>query len=245
MEVELARECHGIRVHAVRFDHQGGPVYHAFLPAAGETRQGCRANRAADQNRLISILVDHVAALDNPGWRYRHVFQGAALPILVERDPLGRPQLLLAGQRGPAISFSEAGGTVWAALSGDGSEVGIDAASADEFQGEYPVHRVFHEPELHHALRLTGGDAAGASALLWSIKEAAVKALGCAFHLVAPRQVQVSPAVSLGGGYAFEVCLTGKALRRYPAGTGRPIQVRSFADEKMWLSIALLDWQSQ
>jgi phosphopantetheinyl transferase len=201
---------------------------------------------AADQNRLISILVDHVAALNNPGWQYWHAVGSAALPILVEHDPLGRPRLLLAGQRGPAISFSEAGGTVWAALCGDGSEVGIDAASAGEFQGEYPVHRVFHDRELHHALRLTGGDAAGASALLWSIKEAAVKALGCAFHLVAPRQVQVSPVVSLeGGGYTFEVCLTGKALRRYPAGSDLPIRVRSFADEKMWLSIALLDWHLQ
>jgi len=47
-----------------------------------------------------------------------------------------------------------------------------------------PFSRVFHAQELQHALRLAGGDLEKASALLWSIKEAVVKALGCGFHLV-------------------------------------------------------------
>jgi len=243
--MEMARDCQGIRVHAVRFGHQRGAVFYAALPGDGETLKGCGANRVVAKKHLVSTLLDHVAAMANPLWQYRHLCDRAAFPMRVTHGPLGRPLLLLGEARGPAISFSEAGGTVWAALCGDGSEVGIDAASAGEFHGEYPAQRVFHDRELHHALRLTGGDAAGASALLWSIKEAAVKALGCAFHLVAPRQVLVSPAIGGEEGYTFEVCLTGKALRRYPAGSGRPIRVRSFADEKMWLSIALLVWQSQ
>ena len=117
--------------------------------------------------------------------------------------------------------------------------IGIDAAEADEFQGEYPVHRVFHGPELHHALLLAGGDLAGASALLWSIKEAVVKALGCAFHFVDPRQINVYPAVGRDGGYTFPVGLSGKALLRFPLNPGRSIWARSLPWEKMWLSIAL------
>ena len=100
---------------------------------------------------------------------------------------------------------------------------------ADEFQKDYPVHRVFHPEELHHALRLADGDPGEASALLWSVKEAVVKALGCAFHLVDPRQVNVYPAVERqDGGYTFPVGLSGKALERFPIDCG-PVSLGPFA----------------
>jgi len=89
-------------------------------------------------------------------------------------------------------------------------------------------------------LRLTGGDRARASALLWSIKEAVVKALGCAFHLVAPLQVHVYPSIDGNSGYTFPVRLSRQALVRFPSGADRSIWVCSFPREKMWLSIALL-----
>ncbi|MGD0488323.1 MAG: 4'-phosphopantetheinyl transferase superfamily protein [Syntrophorhabdales bacterium] len=157
------------------------------------------------------------------------------------RDLFGRPHLLLGEYRGPAISFSHGGGRAWAALCGDDSDIGIDVAGADEFQGEYPFHRVFHPQELQHALRLSGRDVERASALLWSIKEAVAKALGCAFHLVDPRQIIVYPSVGGDGGYIFPVGLSGKALVRFPLAAGRPsLWVRSLPQRKMWLSIALL-----
>ena len=245
MGVDVAKDCQGITVHAVSFDHRGGPAFYASLPGDGETLKGCRANGAGDKNHLVSILLDHVVAMESPLWKCRHSFDRAAFPIHVVRDPLGRPHLLLGEYRGPAISFSEGGGKVWAALCGDESDIGIDVAATDEFQGEYPLHRVFHDQELQHALRLTGGDLEKASALLWSIKEAVVKALGCAFHLVAPRQVHVYPSIGEDGGYTFPVCLSRKALARSPIGAGRSIWVRSFPQAKMWLSIALLSWQSR
>ncbi len=89
-------------------------------------------------------------------------------------------------------------------------------------------------------MRLTGGDREKAAALLWSIKEAVVKALGCAFHLVAPRQVLVYPALSGNGGYTFPVGLSRQALVRSPSAAGSSIRVRSFPREKLWLSIAFL-----
>ena len=69
---------------------------------------------------------------------------------------------------------------------------------------------------------------AKASALLWSVKEAVVKALGCAFHLVDPLQITVYPSaegtVDGDGGYTFPVCLSGKALVRFPiAARGVPM----------------------
>jgi phosphopantetheinyl transferase (holo-ACP synthase) len=114
-------------------------------------------------------------------------------------------------------------------------------AGADEFEREYPFHRVFHPQELGHALRLAGGDLEKASALLWSIKEAVVKALGCAFHLVDPRQITVYPSVGGDGGYTFPVGLSGKALVRFPIAASRSLWVRSLPQREMWLSIALLN----
>ncbi|MBN2439605.1 MAG: 4'-phosphopantetheinyl transferase superfamily protein [Deltaproteobacteria bacterium] len=239
----MAKHCQGISVHAVSFDHRGGPAFYASLPGDGETLKECRAVGAGEKNRLVSILLDHVAATGSLRWKYRQLFDRAAFPIHVVHDPLGRPQLLLGEYRGPAISFSAGGGKVWAALCGNESDIGIDLAAADEFQPEYPLRRVFQDQELQHALRLTGGDLEKASALLWSIKEAVVKALGCAFHLVAPRQVHVYPSIGGNGGHTFPVHLSAKALERFPAGAGRSIWVRSFPQAKMWLSIALLRWR--
>jgi phosphopantetheinyl transferase len=163
----------------------------------------------------------------------------------MEYGLLGRPHLLYGEFRGPAISFSKGGGRVWAALCGDESDIGIDVAEADEFQREYPFHRVFHQQELQHALRFSGGDLERGSALLWSVKEAVVKALGCAFHLVDPLQITVYPsaegAAGEGGGYTFPVGLSGKALMRFPIACGRSLWVRSLPEREMWLSIALLN----
>ena len=232
------------------FSHGRGPVFYAFLPygpCATETLKGCGANGAGDKHRLVSTLWDHLVAMESPLWKRCQSSNRAAFPIQVVRGLLGRPHLLLGEYRGPAISFSEGGGKVWAALCGDESDIGIDVTGTDEFQREYPFHRVFHAQELQHALRLVGGDLEKASALLWSIKEAVVKALGCAFHLVDPRQITVYPsiggAVGENGGYTFPVGLSGKAQMRFPMAAGRSLWVRSFPQVKTWLSIALLNWQ--
>ncbi|MGM0668388.1 MAG: 4'-phosphopantetheinyl transferase family protein [Gemmatimonadota bacterium] len=181
--------------------------------------------------------------MDSPLWKCQLSSRRAAIPIQVVHDPLGKPHLLWGEWRGPAISFSEGGGAVWAALCGDVSDIGIDVAETDEFQGDYPVHRVFHAEELQQAVRLAGGDVEKASAMLWSIKEAAVKALGCGFHLVEPRDIRVHPSVEGDGECTFPVCLSRKALERLPVGAGRSLWVRSLPQGKVWLSIAFLNGQ--
>ena len=239
----MAQDTHGITVHTMSPVHRRGPVFYASLPRDTETPKGRGTNGEEAKYRLVSILWDHLVAMESPFWKRCQSSNRAAFPIQVVRGLLGRPHLLLGEYRGPAISFSEGGGKVWAALCGDESDIGIDVAGTDEFHREYPFHRVFHPQELQHALRLADGDLEKASALLWSIKEAVVKALGCAFHLVDPRQITVYPSAGENGGYTFPVGLSGKALARFPIAAGRSLWVRSLSRRKMWLSIALLNRQ--
>jgi phosphopantetheinyl transferase (holo-ACP synthase) len=244
--MDVAEDCQDLTVHAARFDHRGGPVFYASLPCSTEAFKRDRTNGAEDKLRLISNLWDHLVAMENPLWKCFHSPRSAALAVHVARGPLGRPHLLLGNHRGPAISFSEGGGNIWAALCGDRSDVGIDIAGADEFQKDYPFQRVFNDQELQCALNFTGGESGNASALLWSIKESVVKALGCAFHLVDPLQINIYPAETGGeGGYMFPVGLSRKALKQFTMGkNGQPIWVRSLPHRKTWLSIALLNWRS-
>jgi hypothetical protein len=241
---DMAKDCRGLTVQSETFVHGRGPVFWASMPHADETLKGRGANGAGEKQRLASALWDHFAAGEGPFGKRFQSSNRVASPIRVVRGLLGRPHLLLDEGRGPAISFSEGGGKIWAALCGDESDIGIDVTEADEFPREYPFHRVFHPPELQQALQLTGGDLGKASALLWSIKEAVVKAMGCAFHLVDPRQIGVYPPVLEGGGYAFPVGLSGKALARFPKAAGRSLWAFSLPQGKMWLSIALWGWPS-
>ena len=248
----MVRQNQKIVVHTVNFFHGKGPVFYASLPCGSGQRY-----------HLVSGLWDHLVAVKNLIWMRRPDISKDAFPIQVGQvleiiqGPLGRPQLLLGKHRGPAISFCESGQNVWAALCGDEHDIGIDVAQPNEFKGKYPFYRVFHPQELQHAVKLLGKDLKKAAALLWSIKEAVAKALGCAFHLVDPRQMMVYPSTgeategTTGGAatenssYDFPVGLSQKAVMRFPMAAGRVLRVRSVSHGKMWFSIALLNWQQR
>jgi phosphopantetheinyl transferase (holo-ACP synthase) len=241
--IGMVKERERVTVHTINPVHRRGPAFYASLPCGpGDTDTSTGHGMSVEETKrgLVSALWEHLARMKSPLWTRCQSFNEGTYPIQVVCGRLGRPYLLLGEYRGPAISFSEGGGKVWAALCGDMSEIGIDVAGQDEFQREYPVHRVFHPEELHHAVKLIGGDLEKASALLWSIKEAVVKALGCAFHLVDPRQISVYPSVS-GDGYISPVGLSGKAQMRFPLAARGSLWVRSLPQREMWLSIALLD----
>jgi 4'-phosphopantetheinyl transferase superfamily len=133
-------------------------------------------------------------------------------PVSLELTALGQPRLRLKGQPGPAVSFSQAGGCLWAALAPVG-QVGVDAALPSEFEAGYPMARVFRGAELDWAGSLNGADTAGAAALLWALKEAAVKALGVGFHLLDPLAVEAFSPRPWQGGWRVSV----KAGRILPA----------------------------
>lgn len=229
-------------VQAVRLVPCGGVVFYASVPGDSATSARCATRRTENRRRLATILWEHLRAKESPLGNRPLFSDRVALPVRLVHDTLGRPHLLLGEHRGPAISFSTAGEEVWAALCGEGLNIGIDVAGSAEFQEGYPVHRVFHAQELHQASELAGGDLAKTAALLWSIKEAAAKALGCAFHLVAPRDIHVYPSATEDGGLAFSVRLSGKALACFPMADRRPITVRSLPRAETWLSIAALHW---
>jgi phosphopantetheinyl transferase len=238
----VAQDRREVLVQAVRPVPCGGIVFYASVPGNSATAAGCVSGRTENRRRLVTLLWEHLRAKEGPRGKRPHISNRAALPVGLVHDTLGRPHLLLGEHRGPAISFSTTGEEVWAALCGDESEIGIDVAGSAEFREGYPVHRVFHAQELHQALELAGGDLAKAAALLWSVKEAVAKALGCGFHLVAPRDIHVYPSAAEDGGPAFSVRLSGKALLRFPMAERRPITVRSLHQAETWLSIAALNW---
>ena len=161
----------------------GGPVIYASDIAGPGAKE-----------RLVRRLL---ACL--PGQKTGSASQPVRGPVGLEKTVLGRPLLLLGGQPGPAVSFSQAAGCLWAALTPAG-QVGVDAALPSEFEASYPWARAFRPAELAWARPLAGGDTAGAAALLWALKEAAVKALGVGFHLLDPLAVEaVNPRPWQGG----------------------------------------------
>jgi phosphopantetheinyl transferase len=113
-------------------------------------------------------------------------------PLTLDTGPLGQPLLRLGEKPGPGLSFSEAGGLLWAALTGKG-QVGIDAAREEDLAPPYPYSRAFRPEEWEWAWRHCQGRTASAAALLWAAKEAAVKALGTGFHTIAPLDLEVAP----------------------------------------------------
>ena len=177
MGAAVPQERQGVIVQAARLVPCGGAVFYASMPGNPATSTSRSTSRTENRRRLVTILWEHLRATESPLWGHPHLSNRVTLPIRIVQDMLGRPHLLLGEHPGPAISFSTAGEEVWAALCGDESDIGIDVAGSAEFQEGYPVHRVFHAPELQTALELADGNLAKAAALLWSIKEAVAKAL--------------------------------------------------------------------
>ena len=246
--VNRAMDCTGVTVHSMNNAYQKWPVFYASLPcvpSAAGTRTGQATNGEETKHRLISALWDHLATMEHPFWNGCQSSVRSDFPIRVQRGMLGQPQLMVGNNRGPSISFSEGGGRLWAALCADDSDVGFDVAGSDEFPSAYPVLRVFHPEELDHVLNLSGGVPEQASALLWSVKEAVVKALGCGFHLVDPRQITVYPfegeTAGERCGHTFMAGLSGKALMRFPLVGGCSLRVHSRPERRLWLSIALVN----
>jgi phosphopantetheinyl transferase len=211
MRANVIKDCPQITVNTVSFPHQKASVVYACLP--------CTADHQADQIHLVSILYEHLVGMtDN-------------MPLQIVHDPLGRPRLLLGECQGPAISFSEGSGKIWAALCPDVSEIGIDAAGTDEFSQEYPFSRVFQAQELQHALKLTDGDLKKAAALLWSVKEVVTRSR--AFHLADPLQL----CVNHDWKTAYSI-LSEKFWRDGHDSRTRHL-ARSFFRENMWLPARL------
>jgi len=120
-------------------------------------------------------------------WRQLHGTPPPALDL--GRDAGGRPLLLGPDAAGHALSFSHGSGGLWGALC-RGPGLGIDLAGERDFPPDYPWGSAFAPGELA-GLALFEASRGGQAALAWSLKEAAVKALGHGFGVVDPRHVDL------------------------------------------------------
>jgi phosphopantetheinyl transferase len=196
----------------------------APVPPAGEGRPGHRHGQAAKES-LARFLAEHLL--------------GRQLPeMALIQDSLGKPRIRLGGAPGPALSFSWSAGRLWAALGRSEKGLGLDAAAPAEFSGAYPFHRIFTDAEWQEALTLTAGNRAEAGALLWSIKEAAVKAWGCGFHFLSPRQVELHGAGRDEAGYAWRVGLKNADRAGTLPGGLNPCAAISVRQPDGWLAVA-------
>jgi phosphopantetheinyl transferase len=102
------------------------------------------------------------------------------------------------------LSFSHGKERLWAAMCSKG-RVGIDMAYPEEFSAGYPFARAFRAEELDCARALCHNDTARGAALIWSVKEASVKATGAGFNRFDPLQVRVGAPLFMQEGFLFEV----------------------------------------
>ena len=181
-------------------------------------------SRMDNRNGDKRILVDRLIRLFRTG-DHQPTPLSNPFSYTLQTDPLGKPLLYFGKTRGPSISFSRCPGRIWAAMSLV-KGLGIDAESAETFTGPYPYNRVFGGDEFSYAIKICGGRLDDASALLWSAKEAAAKAMGCGFHLFGPMEMQAGNFLPSYGGL----------LGRVDAGIKIPVW--AIREGPAWLSIA-------
>jgi phosphopantetheinyl transferase len=196
---------------------EGHVTYGNLACAAGI---GSEQRREAKLRSARSLLAAN-GAFDHPPDR-----------IGLTADPLGKPQLYVGPRLFPAVSFSWTENSLWAALSTDCSKLGIDAASPGEFGDGYPFAEVFQECGLRHVMKLGKFDLPWVASMLWSVKEAAVKMLGCGFHRLGPGEVHITALSKDRSAWLSDVAISrGFADRK--------IRSYSFEQDWGWLSFAL------
>jgi phosphopantetheinyl transferase len=165
--------------------------------------------------------------------------------VEVRADGLGRPIAFVGTTPGPPISFAHSPGRTWGALNLGTSHIGIDSAIPDDFSERYPFDRAFHPREFSSALERTDGYGESAAALLWSIKESVVKALGCGFRLLDPLDLSVTMERSTNDRLTFSVFLSKAARERLPDETTVPVAGLSFREHGVRVSLAAVNPGSQ
>ncbi|HMK33422.1 MAG TPA: 4'-phosphopantetheinyl transferase superfamily protein [Desulfomonilaceae bacterium] len=151
---------------------------------------------------------------------------------------MGKLHLMIAGREEGSISFSHVPGITWAALCLD-ARIGIDVTQFHEFLEPYPFHRAFCEEEAACSIAAGAGPISTSAALIWSAKEAAVKAVGSGFHLLDPLHVKIR-VTSFEQGQAYSEAHVERSPEQYSSCEPCGLTVRSFRRGEGWVSIAAL-----
>lgn len=204
-------------------DHLAPGKIHVLAPFApgGSILFASTKSELGAGHRLAFTLMRALARLD-PHWSH---WPGESA-LSLHKSTLGGPCLLLGEKQGPSLSFSYGRGRLWAALCSKG-RVGIDVAYPEDFVTGYPFARAFRPEELDCARALCDDDKARGAALIWSAKEASVKANGAGFNHFDPLQVRVGAPLIKEQGFLFEVL------------ADRPITAWARTEDTGWLCVAL------
>jgi phosphopantetheinyl transferase len=141
--------------------------------------------------------------------------------VQLAKTALGKPVLTDGESERPSISFTCSGSLIWAATCACDAEIGVDAEGPTEFTGDSPLHRISTIDEYAAVGFAARGDKSEAAALLWSVKESYVKALGCGFHLFDPLQVRIESVHGEGRALCFMLSLSEKGQERLFAHCSR------------------------
>ena len=144
---------------------------------------------------------------------------------------LGRPMIHWENGAVQSISFSHGGKRLWGGICRRPG-LGCDTAMRSDFSDGFPVERVFH-PEETESWRNHPSPPQLETALLWSIKEASVKALGTGFHRFDFLDVRIISLEAAASGISSSARIGNAFQARV---FSRPV----FLDEPGWASLALV-----
>jgi hypothetical protein len=220
----------------LELSHKASRIVFAWTPYASLARS--KVARNGLKLKLAALLWKTGVQMLYTGRSAEKADQSA---LRLGTDRLGKPYVRLNDAPGPAVSFAHGPESLWACMGFGEVSVGIDIASAADFESDYPYGRVFARNELTEGLAREAGGKSEAAALLWSAKEAVVKALGCGFHLVSPHEVTLTPRKALPTGRGFSVSLADRVRSRFGEFAKANWDVRCLRQRGSWVSVAALD----
>lgn len=213
-----ALECGGCRLLLAEADagrlFETEAALEALLRRALTARERERAGAIESPHRLREWLAGRLAAKALVA-RQAGALEPAAIEIWA--DEHGAPRVRFTDSaRGafepPEISISHSHGRVLAAAipAAAGARVGVDIEAVAPRRDAF-VRRILTARELD-ALAAFEGRVEERVAVLWSLKEAAGKALGVGMPRFLPWQIELTPGAADG---SWSVTLTGSALDRF------------------------------
>ncbi len=162
---------------------------------------------------------------------------GSGAPRL-SKTRFGKPILISDQHSALTLSFSYVQADAWGAISELPWVCGVDAASVRDFDDKFPVEKVF-SPDEFEAGRLVEKDRNSVIALLWSAKESVVKAVGCGFHLIPPRAIELRIVSASPDILNVVVSLPKRSGGRGLLCASTNVDVVSFRRGRAWISVAL------